>query len=170
MRLEFRVHNLLCITVIAGNEGVPDALQKCHSLSRDLQNNQTIIFSRLSDLKQQINNFTVQVKSYENNINSIVIMIVGNDSYSSGSILLQLAHIQQDLHKVQEYFQAAPKMANLPNRLDELSTSVATFGSQIRDLGATVDTLKETNMRVQNSQTIMQQNISSITVNNNLHR
>ncbi|XP_026825487.1 uncharacterized protein LOC105281043 isoform X3 [Ooceraea biroi] len=120
-------------SVIAGSEGVPDALQKCHSLSRDLQNNQTIIFSRLSDLKQQISNFTVQ-----------------------------LAHIQQDLHKVQEYFQAAPKMANLPKRLDELSTSVATFGSQIRDLGATVDTLKETNMRVQDAQTVMQQNISSI--------
>ncbi|XP_025989521.1 uncharacterized protein LOC105203069 isoform X2 [Solenopsis invicta] len=117
--------------VIAGSEGVPDALQKCHSLSRDLQNNQTIIFSRLSDLKQQINNFT-------------------------------LAHIQQDLHKVQEYFQAAPEMANLPKRLDELSTSVATFGSQIRDLGATVNTLKETNMKVQDTQTIMQQNISSI--------
>ncbi|XP_039314270.1 uncharacterized protein LOC105203069 isoform X4 [Solenopsis invicta] len=118
-------------SVIAGSEGVPDALQKCHSLSRDLQNNQTIIFSRLSDLKQQINNFT-------------------------------LAHIQQDLHKVQEYFQAAPEMANLPKRLDELSTSVATFGSQIRDLGATVNTLKETNMKVQDTQTIMQQNISSI--------
>ncbi|XP_018402572.1 PREDICTED: uncharacterized protein LOC108779619 isoform X3 [Cyphomyrmex costatus] len=117
--------------VIAGSEGVPDALQKCHSLSRDLQNNQTIIFSRLSDLKQQINNFT-------------------------------LAHIQQDLQKVQEYFQAAPEMANLPKRLDELSTSVATFGSQIRDLGATVNTLKETNMRVQDAQTTMQQNISSI--------
>ncbi|XP_018402571.1 PREDICTED: uncharacterized protein LOC108779619 isoform X2 [Cyphomyrmex costatus] len=120
-------------SVIAGSEGVPDALQKCHSLSRDLQNNQTIIFSRLSDLKQQINNFTVQ-----------------------------LAHIQQDLQKVQEYFQAAPEMANLPKRLDELSTSVATFGSQIRDLGATVNTLKETNMRVQDAQTTMQQNISSI--------
>ncbi|XP_012220408.1 EF-hand calcium-binding domain-containing protein 14 isoform X2 [Linepithema humile] len=117
--------------VIAGSEGVPDALQKCHSLSRDLQNNQTIIFSRLSDLKLQISNFT-------------------------------LAHIQQDLHKVQEYFQAAPEMANLPKRLDELSTSVATFGSQIRDLGATVNTLKETNMRVQDAQTVMQQNISSI--------
>ncbi|XP_011068755.1 PREDICTED: uncharacterized protein LOC105154737 [Acromyrmex echinatior] len=116
--------------VIAGSEGVPDALQKCHSLSRDLQNNQTIIFSRLSDLKQQINNFTVQVKRI--------------------------------LHKVQEYFQAAPEMANLPKRLDELSTSVATFGSQIRDLGATVNTLKETNMRVQDAQTTMQQNISSI--------
>ncbi|XP_020289749.1 uncharacterized protein LOC109857643 isoform X2 [Pseudomyrmex gracilis] len=117
--------------VIAGSEGVPDALQKCHSLSRDLQNNQTIIFSRLSDLKQQINNFT-------------------------------LAHIQQDLHKVQEYFQAKPEMANLPKRLDELSTSVGTFGSQISDLGATVKTLKDTNMRVQDAQTTMQQNINNI--------
>jgi len=88
-----------------------------------------------------------------------------DDSHPSGSIFLQLAHIQQDLHKVQEYFQAAPEMANLPKRLDELSTSVATFGSQIRDLGATVNTLKETNMRVQDAQTTMQQNISSIKVN-----
>ncbi|XP_072759354.1 uncharacterized protein [Anoplolepis gracilipes] len=119
--------------VIAGNEGVPDALQKCHSLSRDLQNNQTIIFSRLFDLKQQINNFTVQ-----------------------------LAHIQQDLHKVQEYFQTAPEMATLPKRLNELSASVATFGSQINDLGATVKTLKETNVRIQDAQTAMQQNVSSI--------
>lgn len=57
--------NLLYVTVIAGSEGVPDALQKCHSLSRDLQNNQTIIFTRLSDLKQQINNFTVEVKPHK---------------------------------------------------------------------------------------------------------
>lgn len=120
-------------SVIAGSEGVPDALQKCHSLSRDLQNNQSIIFSRLSDLKQQINNSTIQ-----------------------------LAHIQQDLHKVQDYFQAAPEMANLPKRLNELSASVATFGSQIRDLGATVDTLKATNVRIQDAQTVMQQNVSSI--------
>ncbi|XP_050448876.1 uncharacterized protein LOC126850196 isoform X4 [Cataglyphis hispanica] len=120
-------------SVIAGSEGVPDALQKCHSLSRDLQNNQTIIFSRLSDLKQQINNYTVQ-----------------------------LAHIQQDLHKVQEYFQTAPEMATLPKRLNELSASVATFGSQINDLGATVKTLKETNVRIQDAQTAIQQNVSSI--------
>lgn len=119
--------------MIAGSEGVPDALQKCHSLSRDLQNNQTTIFTRLSDLKQQINNFTIQ-----------------------------LAHIQQGLHQVQEWFQAAPELANVPKDLNALSTSVATFGSQIRDLRATVNSLKETNMRVQDAQTIMQQNISSI--------
>jgi len=81
-----------------------------------------------------------------------------------GSILLQLAHIQQDLHKVQEYFQTAPEMATLPKRLNELSASVATFGSQINDLGATVKTLKETNVRIQDAQTAMQQNVSSIKV------
>lgn len=53
--------NIIYIAVIAGSEGVPDALQKCHSLSRDLQNNQTTIFMHLSDLKLQINNFTTQV-------------------------------------------------------------------------------------------------------------
>lgn len=81
-----------------------------------------------------------------------------------GSILLQLAHIQQDLHKVQEYFQTAPEMATLPKRLNELSASVATFGSQINDLGATVKTLKETNVRIQDAQTTMQKNVSSIKV------
>lgn len=50
-----------CIAVIAGNEGVPDTLQKCHSMSRDLQNNQTVIFSHLSDLRFQISNITIQV-------------------------------------------------------------------------------------------------------------
>lgn len=65
---------------------------------------------------------------------------------------------------MQEWFQAAPELANVPKDLNALSTSVATFGSQIRDLRATVNSLKETNMRVQDAQTIMQQNISSIKV------
>lgn len=59
-----RKKNIIYIAVIAGSEGVPDALQKCHSLSRDLQNNQTTIFTHLSDLKLQINNFTTQVNLY----------------------------------------------------------------------------------------------------------
>ncbi|XP_076166126.1 uncharacterized protein LOC143146036 isoform X2 [Ptiloglossa arizonensis] len=120
-------------SVIAGSEGVPDALQKCHSLSRDLQNNQTIIFSHLSDFKLQINNFTTQ-----------------------------LAVIQRDLHRVNDWFKAAPELANIPTNLKSLSSSVLSFGSQIQDLNATVQTLKESNARVQSAQTTMQQNISSI--------
>lgn len=119
--------------VIAGSEGVPDALQKCHSLSRDLQNNQTIIFNHLSKLKLQINNFTIQ-----------------------------LAGVQHELHKVQGWFEAAPELAHFPTDLKDLSSSVASFGSQIQDLGATVNRLKETNAKVQDAQTIMQQNITSI--------
>ncbi|XP_076681180.1 uncharacterized protein LOC143375691 isoform X2 [Andrena cerasifolii] len=120
-------------SVIAGNEGVPDALQKCHSLSRDLQNNQTIIFTHLSDLKLQINNFTTQ-----------------------------LSVIQRDLHRVEEWFKADPQLANVPTDLKALSSSVVSFGSQIQDLSATVKTLKESNARVQDAQGTMQQNITSI--------
>ncbi|XP_076762123.1 uncharacterized protein LOC143430043 isoform X1 [Xylocopa sonorina] len=119
--------------VIAGSEGVPDALQKCHSLSRDLQNNQTIIFTHLSDLKLQINNFTSQ-----------------------------LVVIQRDLHRVEEWFKADPALVSVPTDLKALSSSVASFGSQIQDLSATVKTLKESNARAQDVQTVMQQNITSI--------
>ncbi|CAK9823641.1 EF-hand calcium-binding domain-containing protein 14 [Anthophora retusa] len=119
--------------VIDGSEGVPDALQKCHSLSRDLQNNQTIIFNHLSDLKLQINNFTSQ-----------------------------LAVIQRDLHRVEEWFKADPELANVPTDIKALSSSVVSFGSQMQDLSATVKTLKESNTRVQDAQATMQQNITSI--------
>ncbi|KAK9299513.1 hypothetical protein QLX08_007525 [Tetragonisca angustula] len=119
--------------VIAGSEGVPDALQKCHSLSRDLQNNQTIIFTHLSDFKLQINNFTTQ-----------------------------LAVIQRDLHRVEEWFKEDPALFNVPTDLKALSSSVVSFGSQIQDLSTTVKALKESNARVQDVQTTMQQNITSI--------
>ncbi|KAL2743763.1 uncharacterized protein V1477_008021 [Vespula maculifrons] len=121
------------ITVIAGNEGVPDALQKCHSMSRDLQNNQTVIFSHLSDLRFQISNVTIQ-----------------------------LVNIQHGLHQVQEWVHAAPELANVPKDLKALSTTVVSLGSQIRDLDSTVTTLKETNTRIQNIQTTMLQNITNI--------
>ncbi|KAL2737642.1 uncharacterized protein V1478_001728 [Vespula squamosa] len=119
--------------VIAGNEGVPDALQKCHSMSRDLQNNQTVIFSHLSDLKFQISNVTIQ-----------------------------LVNIQHGLHQVQEWVHAAPELANVPKDLKALSTTVVSLGSQIRDLDSTVTTLKETNTRIQNIQTTVLQNITNI--------
>lgn len=119
--------------VIDGSESVPDALQKCHSLSRDLQKNQTIMFNQLSDLKLQINNFTTQ-----------------------------LASIQRDLHQVEEWFKAEPELANVPTDLKALSKSVASFGSQLRDLSATLKTVKESNVRVQDVQATMLQNITSI--------
>ncbi|XP_012285791.1 uncharacterized protein LOC105702650 isoform X2 [Orussus abietinus] len=125
--------NISIKSVIAGSEGVPDALQKCHSLSRDLQNNQTIIFSHLSDLKLQMNNFTAQ-----------------------------LSGMQHGLRQVQETLQDSPELASVPKGLNELSNTVARFGSQIQDLGVTIATLKRTNAKLQDAQTTMRQNITDL--------
>ncbi|XP_034947159.1 uncharacterized protein [Chelonus insularis] len=118
---------------IAGSEGVPDALQKCHSLSKDLQNNQTVLFTQLSGVKAQISNFTVQ-----------------------------LSNIQQGLHKIQELLDGAPELTNVPKNLNALGNSVATFGSKIQDLEITVGNLKETESKVQDIQRNLQQNITNI--------
>ncbi|XP_034947161.1 uncharacterized protein [Chelonus insularis] len=120
-------------SAIAGSEGVPDALQKCHSLSKDLQNNQTVLFTQLSGVKAQISNFTVQ-----------------------------LSNIQQGLHKIQELLDGAPELTNVPKNLNALGNSVATFGSKIQDLEITVGNLKETESKVQDIQRNLQQNITNI--------
>lgn len=68
------------------------------------------------------------------------------------------------MHRVEEWFKADPTLINVPTDLKALSSSVMSFGSQIEDLRATVKTLKESNARVQDVQTTMQQNITSIKV------
>jgi len=47
--------------VAAGNRGVPDDLQKCHAMSKQLQQNQTDINQRLTVYDGQITNLTLQV-------------------------------------------------------------------------------------------------------------
>lgn len=47
--------------VAAGSQGVPDALQKCHSWSRQLQANQTLLFAHLASLSRHLENITSQV-------------------------------------------------------------------------------------------------------------
>ena len=79
-------------------------------------------------------------------------------------IYLQLAVIQRDLHRVEEWFKEDPALFNVPTDLKALSSSVVSFGSQIQDLSTTVKALKESNARVQDVQTTMQQNITSIKV------
>jgi hypothetical protein len=49
------------ISVAAGSQGVPEELQKCHSLSKELQQNQTLLFRNLTALSLQLENFSVQV-------------------------------------------------------------------------------------------------------------
>jgi hypothetical protein len=49
------------IAVAAGSQGVPEELQKCHSLSRELQQNQTLLSRNLSALTLKLEDFSVQV-------------------------------------------------------------------------------------------------------------
>ncbi|XP_046436456.1 myosin type-2 heavy chain 1 isoform X1 [Neodiprion fabricii] len=132
--------------VIAGNENVPDTLQKYHSLSRDLQNNQTIIFANLNDIKLQIANFTTQ-----------------------------LSTLQHGLHDVQNTIKAAPELSSVPEELKSLKDNQATIGSQVNDLKNTVVSLKSSNTRIQDVQNNLLANITTLenslaTLSNNVQR
>lgn len=48
------------VLVAAGNQGVPDDLQKCHTMSKQLQQNQTDINKRLTVYDGQVTNLTQQ--------------------------------------------------------------------------------------------------------------
>lgn len=52
---------ILYFIVAAGNRGVPDDLQKCHAMSKQLQQNQTDIYQRLMVYDGQVANLTSQV-------------------------------------------------------------------------------------------------------------
>lgn len=66
---------------------------------------------------------------------------------------------------MQESLQGAPELTDVPKNIKTLFTNTASFGSQIRDLGATVDILKEANTKLHDVQTMMQQNLTNIQVN-----
>ncbi|XP_067003201.1 paramyosin isoform X2 [Anabrus simplex] len=119
--------------VVAGNQDVPEALQKCHSLSRDLQQNQTALFNHLEALTLQLRNFSAQ-----------------------------LTVVQYGLRDMEERLKAAPELVNMPRDLHALSSSVASFGSQIGDLNATVSALKAQNNQLQETSKSLVQNITSV--------
>lgn len=50
------------MTIVAGNQAYPDVLQKCNSLSKDLQRNQTDLYSRLSSLTTKLDTFNGQLQ------------------------------------------------------------------------------------------------------------
>nr|CAD7444757.1 unnamed protein product [Timema bartmani] len=115
-------------SVVAGSQGVPDALQKCHSLSRELQQNQTELFSKIASLTQQLGNY---------------------DSQSS-------------LQGVEDQLKAAPELVNVPRDLQALSNSVASFGSQIRDLDNSVTVIKDQSARLEEASKTFSLNITSL--------
>ncbi|XP_069674358.1 EF-hand calcium-binding domain-containing protein 14-like isoform X1 [Periplaneta americana] len=119
--------------VVAGSQGVPDALQKCHSQFRELQQNQTMLFNQLSTLTQQLKNYSTQ-----------------------------LVGVQVGLQSVEDRLKAAPELVNLPKDVQSISTSVASFGSQIRDLNTTVTLLKNDNSQLQEASKTLAENVTTL--------
>ena len=41
---------------------MPEALQKWHETSKNLEQNQTILYAKISDFQQMLNNYSIEVK------------------------------------------------------------------------------------------------------------
>jgi uncharacterized protein (DUF3084 family) len=76
----------------------------------------------------------------------------------------QLSGVQAGLHVVEERLKATPELVNLPQDVQSLLTSVASFGSQIRDLNTTVTVLKNENSQLQEASKTLFENVTSLKV------
>ncbi|XP_025418962.1 uncharacterized protein LOC112689458 isoform X1 [Sipha flava] len=119
--------------VAAGNRGVPDDLQKCHAISKQLQQNQTVINQRLTVYDGQITNLTLQITLLGTRLS----MVEKNIKEKTGILLTS------DASK-------------------ELSPQVAQLGSNYQDLSTSVKSLKDTVSSLLSYQTTLKANITSI--------
>lgn len=119
--------------VVAGSQGVPDALQKCHSLSKQLERNQTDLANKFSSLTLQIKNFSIQISTLHDTVSAL-----------------------------ESKLSASPQVLDVPARLSELSNNVASFGSTLNDLTNTVAKLQEASGRLSGENGALRGNVSSL--------
>lgn len=119
--------------VVASSQGVPDALQKCHTISKSLQQNQTLITSQIVTIKLQLENFTKE-----------------------------LSDMHTGLEKIQEKLNNVPDYLNVPQQLKEVSSSIANLGSQIKDITTTVDSLKNSKDKLETASNTLLQNVTDL--------
>ncbi|XP_046387749.1 uncharacterized protein LOC124157231 isoform X2 [Ischnura elegans] len=119
--------------VVAGSKGVPDALQKCHSMSKELQHNQTILLAQLMTLSSQVANFSVQVKE-----------------------------VHHGLSEVEDRLKGAPELVRVPQELAQLSGSVGQLGSSVGGLDASVASLKSSNTLLRNETDTLHQEVANL--------
>ncbi|VVC30751.1 Hypothetical protein CINCED_3A023844 [Cinara cedri] len=130
--------NHTIITIAAGNRGVPDDLQKCHAMSKQLQQNQTEINQRLTVYDGRIANLTIQVTDLNTRLLSVEKKINDNTDLISN-----------------------PDAKKDPS-VKVLSSEVAKLGSNYKDLSDSVKSLKDIASSLQSYQTILRANITSI--------
>lgn len=68
------------------------------------------------------------------------------------------------MSKVEERFKTSPELINVPQEVQTLKTNIATFGSQIEDLLATVSQLKESNTHLAETTQVLQSNVTTLKV------
>lgn len=68
------------------------------------------------------------------------------------------------MSKVEERFKTSPELINVPQEVQTLKTDIAMFGSQIKDLLATVTQLKESNTHLAETAEVLQSNITTLKV------
>jgi chromosome segregation ATPase len=130
--------NHTIITIAAGNRGVPDDLQKCHAMSKQLQQNQTDINQRLTVYDGRIANLTLQ----------------------AANLGMRLSLVEK---KINEY----PNLLSNPDATKDpsvkvLSSEVAKLGSNYQALNDRVKSLKDTTSSLQLYHTKLKENITAI--------
>lgn len=77
---------------------------------------------------------------------------------------LEVAEVKNVLRTVQDRLKSSPDQFNNPQLVKDLSNSVATFGSQLNDLGSTVATLKVQNGKLDNAVNNLVTNVTEMKV------
>lgn len=108
LRLEMQYLTSLTNKVTAGNQEIPDAIQRCHTLTKQLEQNQTHIVMQLQQVVQKQTDFSNMLRG-----------------------------IESDLSSVKKKLNDTPDLASIPKRFQELMDSVAKFGGQLADFNVT---------------------------------
>ncbi|XP_014292629.1 uncharacterized protein MAL8P1.12 isoform X2 [Halyomorpha halys] len=91
--------------VSAGSDVIPESIQKCHSLTRQLEKNQTKIYNQLQRVAQMLTNFST--------------VIVG---------------MQTNLTKVERKLDKSPSPQLVPDMLESVGVTIAAFKAEILDM------------------------------------
>ncbi|XP_075217464.1 EF-hand calcium-binding domain-containing protein 14-like isoform X1 [Lycorma delicatula] len=124
--------------VVAGNQGVPDALQKCHSVSRELQKNQTALSNKVTDVAQQLANYSQKV-----------------------------ADVSAALVKLEKQLKGSPDLVNvasLSNSVAEFGSQISDLLLTTKQLKEYNKKLDDTTITLQQNITTLKEKISEVEV------
>ncbi|XP_058797402.1 uncharacterized protein LOC131667755 isoform X2 [Phymastichus coffea] len=120
---ELRRMDVSVKSVIAGSEGVPDALQTCHTLDKNFKANITRINDEIRKLNTSLNTFSTQISKF-----------------------------QQELQQLQVSVKSAPELTSVPATVKDLQNNIGQLELEFNDLQAGFKTLKDTAQRSQEEQ------------------